>query len=99
MQEQKFESFESPQGSQTYSLIFGWSCVKAGVGLNEAYESLPTWVILWFFDSVALIRIRSHYWSVCKHEQIEIQDKNILESQSAECKAIWWQQILNFKLQ
>jgi len=30
------------QCSQTYGLIFGWSCVEPGVGLSDPCGSLPT---------------------------------------------------------
>ena len=36
----------SGQHSQTYDLIFGWSCVEPGVGLSDPCGSLPTWDIL-----------------------------------------------------
>ena len=34
------------QCSQTYGLIFGWSCVELGIGLNDPCGSLPTQDIL-----------------------------------------------------
>lgn len=34
------------QGSQTYGLIFGWSCMEPGVGFNDPYMFLPTQDIL-----------------------------------------------------
>ena len=38
------------QCSQIYGLIFEWSCVEPGVGLNDPYRSLPVLNILWFYD-------------------------------------------------
>lgn len=32
--------------SQTYGLIFGWSCMEPGVGLDDPLRSLPIWDIL-----------------------------------------------------
>ena len=37
---------ESGQCSQTYGLIFEWSCVGPGTGLEDPYEWLLTWDIL-----------------------------------------------------
>ena len=42
-------SLHAGQRSQTYGLIFEWSCVEPG-----PYRSLPAWDILWFYDSVPL---------------------------------------------
>ena len=36
----------SGQCSQMYGLMFGWSSVEPGVGLDDPYGSLPTWIIL-----------------------------------------------------
>lgn len=40
----------SGQCCQRYCLIFGWSCVKAGVGLSDPYGSFPTQGILWLIS-------------------------------------------------
>jgi len=40
----------SEQFSQTYTLIFGWSCVHPGVELSDPYGSFPTWDALWFCE-------------------------------------------------
>jgi len=31
-------------------IVFGWSCVELGVGLDDAGRSLPTQDALWFCD-------------------------------------------------
>jgi len=36
----------SGQCSQTYGLVFRWSCVKPGVGLGDPYRSLIMQVVL-----------------------------------------------------
>lgn len=38
------------QHSVTQSLNFGWLCVDPGVGLKDPYGSLPTWVIVRYYD-------------------------------------------------
>ena len=38
------------QCSVMRSVFFEWPCVEPGVGLNDLYRSLPTWIALWFCD-------------------------------------------------
>lgn len=38
--------------ARTYGLIFEWSYVESGVGLDNVCGSLPTWDSLWFYFSL-----------------------------------------------
>jgi len=42
------------QCSEINSLIFGRSCVELGVVLDDLLGLLPTWDILWFYDSISI---------------------------------------------
>lgn len=40
------------QCSQTEILIFGWSCLESGIGLNDPCVSLPIEDVILFYDSI-----------------------------------------------
>jgi len=55
----------SGQCSQTYGVIFGWSCVELGVGFDDPCGSIPTQDIQRFNDSSFLLHLINPRSNVC----------------------------------
>lgn len=76
-----------PQVPELREWVFGWSCVKPGVGLDDSHGSLPTWNILFFSFSTFGTYIVSPFIEIWL-KMVGIKNVNLLQSRTANYKSI-----------